>query len=180
MHAPAQALHARSGSGPEPAVQPVDPAAEIVFRGDDEFGGRRRRGRPQIGDEVGDRDVGLVSDGGNHRHGRSGDRARHDLLVEGPEIFDGAATAADNDHVDARHAADRAQPARDVERRAFTLNPRGPDNQMRVRIPPAQHVDDVANGGAVERGDDADLARQRRERPLAALVEQPFVLEPLL
>ena len=34
--------------------------------------------------------------------------------------------------------------------------------------------------GAVERGDDADLARQRRQRALARLVEQPLGREPLL
>src|SRR5262249_32167478 len=34
--------------------------------------------------------------------------------------------------------------------------------------------------GAVERGDDADLARERRQRALARGVEQSFVLQPLL
>ena len=51
---------------------------------------------------------------------------------------------------------------------------------MRVGIAAAQHLDDVAHGRAVERRDDADLARQRRQRALAALVEQPFACEPLL
>ena len=51
---------------------------------------------------------------------------------------------------------------------------------MRVRVAAAEHLDDVANRRAVERGDDADLAGQRRQRPFARRVEQPFVLQPLL
>ena len=41
--------------------------------------------------------------------GDARDRARDDFLVERPEIFDRAAAAADDDDVDARHAADRPQ-----------------------------------------------------------------------
>jgi hypothetical protein len=43
-----------------------------------------------------------------------------------------------------------------------------------VRVAPPQHLDDVVDGRAVERRDDADLARQRRQRALAPLVEQPL------
>src|SRR5581483_569939 len=60
------------------------------------------------------------------------------------------------------------------------LYARGADDQMRVRVAPAEHVDDVANRRAVKRGDDADLARQRRQRPLAVGIEEPFLLQPLL
>ena len=109
VHAPAQPLHARPRGGAEPIVQPIDPAAEIVLRGDDHLGRRRRRRRPQVGDEVGNRDVGLVSDGGNHRNRRPRDRARDHFFVERPEVLDRAAAAADDDDVDARHAPDRPQ-----------------------------------------------------------------------
>src|SRR5204863_1424585 len=163
-----------------PIVQPIDPAAEFVLRGDDNLGRRRRRRRPQIRDEVGNRDVGLVSDCGNDWNGRLRDGARHGLFVERPQIFNRPAAAADDDDVDARHASDRPQAAGNFVRRAFTLDARRPDDQMRVRISPAEHFDDVADGGALERGHDADFAGQGGERPFAGLVEQPFVLKPLL
>ena len=67
-----------------------------------------------------------------------------------------------------------ASRARDVERRAFALHARRADDDVRVRVAAAQHLDDVAHRRAVERGDDADLARQRGQRALAARVEQPF------
>src|SRR5687768_10057199 len=47
-------------------------------------------------------------------------------------------------------------------------------------MPAAQHLDDVANGGAIERGHNPDLSRQRRQRPLAARVEEAGGLKPLL
>jgi hypothetical protein len=49
-----------------------------------------------------------------------------------------------------------------------------------VHVAPPQDLDDVPDRGAVERGDDPDLARQSRQRPLARRVEQPLVLQPLL
>ena len=70
--------------------------------------------------------------------------------------------------------------AGDVGRGALALHARGTNDEMRVRIAAAEHFDDVANRRAVERGDDADLAGQRRERALARGVEEPFGLEPAL
>ena len=59
----------------------------------------RRRG-PQVGDEVGDREVGLVADAGDDGHARGHDGARDGLLVERPQVFDAAAASRDDDHVD--------------------------------------------------------------------------------
>src|SRR5262249_46335664 len=53
------------------------------------------------------------------------------------------------------------------------------DHEMRVRVAAPEDLDDVADRRAVERGDDPDLPRQRRERPLPRGVEQPFCLQPL-
>jgi hypothetical protein len=69
--------------------------------GDDQLGGVRRRGGADVGREVAQGDVDLVADRGD-----DGDRARSDgadegFIVEGPEIFAGAAAAAEDDDVDA-------------------------------------------------------------------------------
>ena len=113
--------------------------------------------------------------------GRGRDRAGHELLVERPEILDRAAAAPDDDDVDARDLArSRAAPAHDLGGRAVPLDARRPDHQVRVRMAAAQHLDDVAQRRAVERRHDADLARQRGQRPLARRVEEPFGLQLLL
>ena len=43
-----------------------------------------------------------------------------------------------------------------------------------------EHAQNVPKRGAVERRDDADAARQHRQRPFARRVEQAFGLEPPL
>ena len=84
-----------------PSRQGVDVAGELVLAPHDELGGRRWRRRAQVGDEVGDGDVGLVADRGDDRHRRGGDRPGDGLFVERPEILERSAAAADDDHVDA-------------------------------------------------------------------------------
>ena len=180
MDAAAHALHARAQHGPQPLVQPIDPAAEFILGRDDELGSRRRSRRAEVGDEVGNGDVGLVADAGDDRHGNARDGACDHLLVERPEIFDRSAAAREDDDVDASDTANLPQRARHVRRRVRALHPRRAYDQMDVRVASTEHVDDVADGRAVERGDDADLARQRRQRPLARRVEEPLVLQPFL
>ena len=68
---------------------------------------------------------------------------------------------------------------RNVERGAVPLNPRGADDDVGIRVSAPQHLDDVANGGTVERRHDADLAGKRRQRTLAARVEQALGREAL-
>ena len=74
-----------------------DAVQQFLARADDHLGGGRRRGRAQIGHEIGDGHVGLVAHRRDHRHGASGDGPRHGLFVEGPEIFERSAAAA-HDH----------------------------------------------------------------------------------
>jgi hypothetical protein len=106
--------------------------------------------------------------------------ARDDFFVEGPEILDRAAAAPDDHNVNALHLADRGHRPCNVERRAFALYARRTNDDVGVRVAAPQHFDDVAHGSAVERRDNADLARQCRQRPLATLVEEPFARQPLL
>src|SRR5439155_22661124 len=62
VHAPAEALDPRAGSRTKSIAQPIDARAEFVVSRDDHLGGGGRRWRAQIGDEVGNRHVGLVAD----------------------------------------------------------------------------------------------------------------------
>jgi len=64
------------------------------------FGGGGWRGRPEIGDQVAQAHIRLVTDRGNNRHRHRGNRASDALTVECPEIFDRAAAARHDQHVD--------------------------------------------------------------------------------
>jgi hypothetical protein len=98
----------------------------------------------------------------NDGHWRGDDRSRDDLLIEGPEIFDRPTAPADDHHVDTWHPYDVGEPARDIGRSSLALDARWTNHQMRVRVAPAEHFDDVLDRGAVERSHDPDFAGECR------------------
>ncbi|OQV66283.1 hypothetical protein AK51_10420 [Serratia nematodiphila DZ0503SBS1] len=55
--------------------------------------------RAQVGNEVGDGDVGFMADGADDRNAAGEDRPRHAFVVEAPQIFQRTAAAADDQHV---------------------------------------------------------------------------------
>ena len=103
------------------------------------------------------------------------------LFVERPEILDRAAAAPDDARRRRRARGRSAAAPRAISSAASSPCTRaGRITRCAFAYAPPQHLDDVADRGAVERGHDADLARQRGQRPLARRVEQPFGLQPLL
>jgi hypothetical protein len=62
-----------AGGGASPPIEPIESGHELVFPPDDDLGRVRRGGRADVGDEVGDREVGLVAD---PRDDRDRDRRR--------------------------------------------------------------------------------------------------------
>ena len=62
-----------------------------------QFGGGAGSRRPQISNEIANREIDFVADRGNDRDSDIDNRSRDDLLVELPQIFDAAAAARDND-----------------------------------------------------------------------------------
>ena len=128
----------------EPLADAIDVREEFVLAPDDELRGGRRRRRAQVGDEVGDGEIGFVADAGDHRHRRCDDRARQDLLVERPQILERAAAARHDDHVDGFDARDLANRVRDFAPGAFALHARRRNHEMRIRIAAAEDANDVA------------------------------------
>ena len=72
---------------------------ELVLFPDHQLGRGRRRGGPQVGDEIGDGEIGLVADGGDHRDAAAVDGLHHRRLVEGPQVLVAAPAAADDQDV---------------------------------------------------------------------------------
>ena len=67
---------------------------------DDVLGGVGRGGGPDIGDEVEQRGVLLVADGADDRGEACGHQAAEGLVGERQQVFERAAAAGDDDHVD--------------------------------------------------------------------------------
>ena len=117
--------------------------------------------------------------GRDHRDRAAGDRAHHRFLVEGPEILDRSAAARDDDEIGARHRPIRRHGVKSAHGgghligRALALHQHRPDDDAGGTAI-LQPVEDIADHGAGGRGDDADHARQERQRLLAIAIEQPF------
>ena len=163
-----------------PPGEGVDAGADLGLGLDHVLGRGRGSGRAQVGHEVRDGVVGLVPDRGDGRNLGGGERPRHPLFVEGPEVLEAAAAAGDDDHVEALQPVEGPDALDDLGRGLLALHARGVDEDLQVRVAPRDDAHDVLDDRARGRGHDADAAGQLRQRPLAGPVEEALLLEFLL
>src|SRR5882762_3395896 len=161
-------------------AQVGDVLIELGARLNDELGGGGRRGSANVGDEIGDGEIGFVADAGDHGNFRSEDGARDDFFVEGPQILHGAAAAREDEHVHDSSGVEKFQGFDDFLGGAFALHAHGINSQMYVRETPRENTHDVAHSGAARRRDNADAAGKKRQRLLARRVEKAFGFEAFL
>ena len=155
-------------------------AIELLARANDQFGSRGRRGGAHVGDEIGDSEISFMADAGDNRN-RAGRHGPSDaFLVEGPEVFQRAAAARQDEHVGQLLAVEIFDGVDDFGGRAFALHAHGVQDQMKIGEAPAQDANDVAYGSSGRRSDEADAARQHGQRHFARGIEQAFFLEAAL
>ena len=141
----------------------------------DQLGGFARRQGANVGNQIGQRDVDFMSHRRNDRNARSGDGPQDDLFVECPQIFQAAAAASDDEHVDfAGEAVDRLDARGDFFRRAVTLHAARHDQHMHVSPAAAQHFQKIVNCRAGWAGDESDPLGEAGQRLFSIFVEQPF------
>ena len=151
------------------------PGREFFGGGHDTLGRFARRERPDVGDQVGERDVDFVADGGDGRNPRRGDRPHDGFFVERPQVFQAAAAAADDEHIGrglSRFAS--ADAGDDFRRRTVALHAGRDDQHVDAAPAPPQHFEKVAHRRAGRTGDKRDPPRKRRQAALAGRIEQPF------
>src|SRR5580704_3051772 len=152
---------------------------EFVAGADHDFGGGRGRRSAQVGDKIGDGEIGFVADAGDDRNYGFGNRAGNRLFVESPQIFERASAAGQNQHVDGFDAVEIPQGLHDFHRRARALNLDREQADLGVGESPFQYAQDVANSRSSGRSDHADATRQNWQRFLAGLIEQTFFEQAL-
>ena len=143
-------------------------------------GSGSRCGRANVRREIRDGEVDFVPDGTHRGDGAGRESPRDDLLVEGPQIFQAAATARDDEHVDRRSRAAPRDPSRDLLRGAVSLHPRGDDEDRQIGKTAVQHAQKIVDGGAGGARDHRDAPGEERQGPLARGIEEPLGLEARL
>ena len=157
---------------------PDDPLEEFGPVSHHQFGGRRRRGSPHVGDEVGNRKIDLVPHGRDDGNARRRDRPDDDLLVERPEVLERSAAAPYDQDVEAAHLVKLLDGAGDLAGRALTLHRDWIEHDGDAGIALMGDLHDVPDRRARGRGDHPDPAREKRQRSLARRVEQAFSRQP--
>ena len=176
-----EALARALGAGREP---PAEARAQVRERGEDvgpvgrgRLRGGGRRGRAVIGHEIAQRDVGLVSDRGDHRHGRARHRAGDALGIEGPQVLPRAAAPADDGDVEILDPAEQRERLADRLLGAVALHSRRDDEHLGKGPAAPRDREDVLERSAVRARHDGDALRVQRQRALARRIEQPILRE---
>ncbi len=147
----------------QPRAEPYEGIEPFLGIGNRKFRGRGGRRRTHVRCEVGNGEIDLVTDPGDHRDGRSHDRARQALVVERPEIFQRTAASAEDQYVAFGAAAGYLERRDDFRRRLRALDGDGVDEHGRGGKAPRQYVQNVADRGTRGRGDDADPPGKARQ-----------------
>ena len=117
-----------------------------------QLGGRRRRRCPDVGREVGQRDVDLVADAADDGHGMADDGPDDGLVVERPEVLQRTATAGEDRHAAGPPPARPSRAHRSIQRptrsSAATIDAgagspwtrHGDEQHARQRPAPRDHV----------------------------------------
>ena len=159
------------------SLQRREPGADVIPVGHGDLRGVRRRGRPRVRDIVGDGDVRLVTDGGDDGDLRFIDGTRHTLVVERPEVLDGAAAAARDDEVRDLIPVCVAQRADDLRRGLGSLHAHAEELDLRQRPARAEDAEHIMHRRAGGRGDDGDGLRVFRQRLFVRGIEKPLALQ---
>src|SRR5215472_11326264 len=149
----------------------VDLSLEINDVRDNQFGGSARGRRTQVCDEIANGKIDFVTDCRDDWHDGMEYRARDDLFVELPQIFDAPSTACDYDEIDRRkelvRLAELANGHCNFVRCSGSLHAHRVDQDLQPRRATTEHVEYVADRCSAGRGHDSDSPRKFRQRPFA-------------
>ena len=161
-----------SGSAFEPGAEGGDFVAPLGPVAGEKLGGSAGGGRAQIGDKVGDGEVGLMSHGGDGGHAARGQGAGDDFFVEGPEVFEAAATAGDDEEIDLLPGAEGGDGFGDFLRGAGALDADAPNEDADAGGTALEDAEHVLQHGALQGCDHADDFREDGQGALAVEVEE--------
>jgi len=174
-------LHEPIARGAEEAlIGGLNAVGDVVQRGGDELGGCGRRGRPEIGDKIGDGEVGFVADGGDDGQFGVEDHFGEEFGIEGSEVFKRSAATRDNNEVDLAGAVEVRDAGGDLSGSGFALDNGRVEQDVEAGMAAVDDVEEVANDSAGRRGDDPDAVRECREGFLVGGIEEAASSEALL
>lgn len=120
---------------------------EFVLGADDQLGGGAGGRGAEVGNEVGNGEINFVADGGDCRDAGPGEGAGDDFFVEGPEVFEGAAPAGDDDDVDEVEGVELVDGGGNLGGGTVALDANGVDDDV-AEMPAGDDVEEIPDRGA--------------------------------
>ncbi len=151
----------------------------------DQLGGGAGGSGAEVGDEIANGKIDFVADGADDGEAGVEDGAGDFFFVEGPEVFEAAAAAGDEDEVEGvlrvggGPVVEGADGAGDFLGGSSSLDAAGGEEDFEGGLAAFDDVEDVAQGGAVEAGHNAKAGGAAGERALAGGGEEAFGIEAL-
>jgi len=136
-----------AGGTQKALIDGVDAVGNVVkSRGDEFRRGRGRRGA-EVGDEIGNSEVGFVANGGDDGDLRIENGLGEEFRVEGREVFEGSAAAGDDDDIDLTGAVEIRNAGGDFSGSRFTLHERWVEENVQAGVAAIDDVEEVADDG---------------------------------
>lgn len=146
----------------------------------DPFGGGGGGFGTEVGGKITEGKIGFVSDGGNEGDAGGGDSAGKGFLIEGPEVLEAAAAAADDEEVTEGIAIGGFNCADDPGGGPGSLDAGGDDNEPAGPATPLEDGNKVTQGGPAGRGDKGDGPGQAGQGLFTGFVEESLRAELFL
>ncbi len=140
----------------------------------------RRCGRAQVGHQIGEGDVGFVSDAADHRQLGRCNRQYQTLVVEGPEVFQRATAAHEKQRIHFIALVGDLQRAHQRGRRVGALHQARIHDHAHMRRTAFQRRQHVMQGRTGRRSDNAQVQRKARQWLLACGIEVAERFKPRL
>src|SRR5262249_13157088 len=141
-----------------------DVALEIYDIGDNQFGGSAWSRRPKVCGEIANGKIDFVADGRDDWQRRMENRARDDLFIELPQVFNAPAPSGDHDQIDRRkrlvRRAEFANGHRNFLRCSGSLHAHRVDQNLQPWRPTREHVQHIADCCSARRGYDSNSPRK--------------------
>ena len=170
----------RVGNGPcEPVIATAYLTQQIGTRGRDHLGGSGRGRRPDVGNEIGDREVRLVANRRDNRVRTGDDGPCHALQIETPQVFQRPTTAGQQHHV-GFESASPIEGSNQLALGAVSLYCTRDQCDLEPWKSTLDHVQHITERSAGGTGNDGQVAGVLRQRTLPILIEQPLSGELLL
>ena len=121
-----------------------------------------------------------MANAADHRNGTGADGTGDEFVVESPQVLHAATTSADDQRFALPALAGDANALGDLRRGTLALHQGGIDDDADLWCTTRERAQDVAQGSRLERGDDADAARETGQGALAGARKQSLAFELLL